>query len=76
MKIFSILIQDRHCDPEVEMAGSLDAAIDRAYEAARQIARHADQIEALKIDGLTLFISCSGEGDSVSVKEHELEVAP
>jgi hypothetical protein len=74
MKIYSILIRDRHSDPTIELSTDREEAKLRAHELAKKYARFPEDIEIVPIRGWVLHINYSCEGDSVTVHEHELDL--
>jgi hypothetical protein len=71
MKVYAILLQDRHCDPEVTVYADRQRAIDAARAMARQNDRHGDY-EEREIDGWVFHAEYSCESDSVTVLECEV----
>jgi hypothetical protein len=73
MKIYVVLIHDRHTDTEVHAYTTPDAAIDFAREIAHERA-HADHDEVIEenIEDRLYFATYCIEGDHVEVFETEL----
>ncbi len=80
MKIYICLIEDRHCDPDIELFTIESAAIEFAKMQAEEYCRgDASEIETYKFknqaDGWIVSFRYSCEGDRVSVIEKDLNEA-
>ena len=77
MKIFNVLIQDRHCDAIIHNFRDKDVAIKFARANALEFCKFPDEIEETRYNpdisnGKILHIETSCEGDYVIVSEGEL----
>lgn len=76
MIIYNVLINDRHCDPEIynfrDKKVACDFAINKAYEYC-QSPEDIETTEEKEIDGWILFIQYSCEGDYVQVTKGALK---
>ena len=73
MKIFVVMVNDRHCDPEPYLFGTAEAAIGYARTAATEYARTPGDVEETPVNGWLFHARYSAEGDSVWVLEKELD---
>ena len=73
MKIFNVLVNDRHCNPEVCNFKDKDDAVAFAREIATECCGELKDLEEQQIEDWILFIQYSPEGDYVSVMEGELK---
>jgi hypothetical protein len=71
MKIYIVMINDRHSDPEPYPFETAEAAIDFARNQARELCRHGEP-EETEIRGWLFHSRFSVEGDSVWVVAKEL----
>ena len=79
MKIYNVLIHDRHSDPEIISFEDKQAAMDFIMSKAKEYCRHDDDYKEIQIteqmrhDGWLLLIEYSREDDYVHVAETKLE---
>lgn len=79
MKIYIVIIEDRHVDVEVEPFSTAELAIEYAKEARGANCRHPEDIEEGEItqdmrdEGWLYHSTYSSEGDSVRVVERTLD---
>lgn len=78
MKIYIVIIEDRHSDTDAKPFLNAATAIAYAEEKAREYCRHEDDYEeslndAMKEDGWLWHATYSCEGDSVRVVEREVD---
>lgn len=73
MKIYAVLIEDRHANPEIEVFENKVEAVDRAKGLASQYCSHIDDLKECNIEGWIYYVEYSCESDSVRVTEHELQ---
>lgn len=79
MKIFIVIIEDRHTDVSAEPFTSKDAAIAHARSEASKYARFEDDFQEQELtgemvkDGWLYYATYSVEGDCVTVVERELK---
>lgn len=77
--LFTVLVQDRHSDPDVEVFVEKDDAIRRARVLVEEGARHPEDVEveelnpAMVREGWVWFCRYSREGDSVTVMARQLQ---
>lgn len=73
MKIFCVIIEDRHTDTDVQVFSEAQAALDYARSWAKESATHDEDYEEQQItegmaeDGWIFFAEYSCESDSVRV---------
>ena len=73
MKIYNVIIKDRHCDTTAEpFAGKYDA-IFYARMSARKNCTHEEDYEESKTSDWVFYAEYSCEGDCVYVTEHDLK---
>jgi len=78
MIIYNVLINDRHCDPEIHNFTDLTAAMNFARQNAREYTHFPEDIEEIaynpeKDNGWLLLIKVSCEDDYVRVTQGELK---
>ncbi len=78
MKIYNVLIKDRHCDPIIHNFVDVITAINFARQNAREFCRFPEDLKETHYDpndndGWILSIETSCEGDYVRVTEGELK---
>jgi len=78
MKIYNVLIKDRHCDLIIHNFTELIPAIDFARQNAREFCRFPEDLKEVHYNldddnGWILLIETSCEGDYVRVSEGELK---
>lgn len=66
-KLYVVMINDRHTDPEPYVFSTPEAAIDYARSEAHEYARTPEGVEEEPIEGWLYYARYSGEGDSVWV---------
>lgn len=77
MKLWVVLIEDRHSDVEVEVWLSRDEALERAAELVVEYSRYPEDLssgdlnDAMIQSGWIFYMRYSGEGDCVRVVETE-----
>lgn len=71
MKVYAVLLQDRHSDPEVSVYADKQTAIDDARMMAKKYDRHSDYKER-QIARWVFHAEYSCEGDCVTVMECEV----
>ena len=74
MKLYVVILEDRHVDVQVEVFSDKEKAVARCWELARQDNRYPEEIEEIEVDmeGWVLCLRYSCEGDSCRVFETEL----
>jgi hypothetical protein len=72
MRVFTVLLEDRHADAEVEVFMDREMAINRAKNLAKENDRHGEY-EEQQISDWVFHATYSCEGDSVTVRETELQ---
>ena len=72
MKVYTLLIRDRHSDPTVRIFADKDKAIETAKALAHEYDRFGSY-EEHEIAGWIFHASYSCEGDYVTVNEAEVE---
>lgn len=79
MKVFLVVVNDRHCDLDVLAFTSLEAACDAATETVLRLARHEERIDwefamnpAMIADDWCWFVPYSCESDFVQVLRRDL----
>ena len=72
MKVYVLLINDRHADPEIQVFTTPEAAIAAAKAAVTEYARHSEDIEEKQIADWLYFATYSCENDYVRVTECEI----
>ena len=75
MKIYNVIIDDRHCDTTPKPFISKDAAIDYARSKANEYCSYPEDFEESEIDGWLYHATYSCEGDSVWVTEHDVDMS-
>lgn len=73
MKLYVLLIEDRHCDPQVRLFQDRDKAVATAIQVAEEYCHEKGDIEMLNVAGWIYFATYSCEGDSVRVTEEEVD---
>lgn len=71
MKVYTILLQDRHCDPKITVYADRQQAIDKARSIAKEYDRHGEY-EEMQIADWVFHATYSCEGDCVTVLECEV----
>jgi len=72
MKIYNILVQDRHCDPEIESHANKEMAIAKARDIAKKSCRSEENYEEHDFKGCLFYANYSFESGNVTVIETEL----
>lgn len=72
VKVYTVLVEDRHIDPEVTVFANEANALRYARQEAENNASHPEYIEEKQIAGWLLYINYSVESDYVRVEEKEL----
>jgi hypothetical protein len=72
--LFAVIVEDRHCDVQVEVWDDEAAAVDRAKAIAREYCRYDDYAEE-QIADWVFYARYSCEDDSVRVVRVELHTA-
>lgn len=79
MHVYLVVVNDRHCDLEVQAYVTIDSALDAAEKTVLQMARHEKNIEwDYKLnqwqinDGVCWLVPYSCENDYVQVLSREL----
>jgi hypothetical protein len=75
MKLYVVMIRERHSGTEAYIFSTPEAAIDYARSAA-QAAWTPEDVEEESIEGWLYCASFSGEGDATWVLERTLDEAP
>ena len=79
MRIYIVIIEDRHSDMEVLPFSSADDAVKFAKKTARAYCRHGKVVaglnDAMKKDGWLYYGQYSCENDNVRVLERVLDAA-
>lgn len=74
VKVFVVLTEDRHTDPEIRTFSNKDSAVNEARVMAKEYCRFPEDYEENTYDGSNfLVINYSCESDRVSVFEAILE---
>lgn len=78
MIIYNVLINDRHCDPEIHNFNDIVVAMNFARENAREYCKFPEDLKETiynpkKDDDWILLIETSCEGDYVRVSQGELK---
>jgi hypothetical protein len=75
VKVYVVMVSDRHCDPEAFLFSTAETAVDyaRSVAAARG---EPERIHEQPIDGWLFHATYSVEGDSVWVVEKQLDATP
>lgn len=76
MKVYVLIVEDRHSDTDVQVFASADLAVARAKAVAAKYARSPEDIEERQIAGWIYFANYSCESDSVRVVEREVTDGP
>lgn len=76
MKVYTILIEDRHVDPKIIILDgnkfTKEQAIERAKSELKDYARSSDYINEMSDEDWIYHVIYSSEGDSITVEEHEI----
>ena len=72
MKIYNVIVKDRHCDPYAIPFADKDNAIECARKIAKENCRCKEYYREVKVKGWLFFAVYSGESDAVWVTEHYL----
>ena len=72
MKVYAVLTQDRHTDPEIDVFVTKEAAVKFAKQLAENYATHPEDVVEQNIDGWVYCVDYSCESDSIRVTEHDL----
>lgn len=72
MKIYNVIIEDRHVDVEAYPFSDKEKAIEFARNQAKELAAYSNQIKEKDIESWILYIFYSEE-DCISVREYELD---
>ena len=73
--LFAVIVEDRHCDVQVEVWDDEAAAVDRAKAIAREYCRDDEDYAERRIAGWVFYARYSCEDDSVRVVRVELHTA-
>ena len=74
MKVYVVVVLDRHYDPDVKLFTNLEQALAVAQDSALEINEHyASYLEQEDVEGWLFYANCSEEGDYVFVVEKELD---
>lgn len=78
MKIYIVIIEDRHSDTDAKPFSNATTAIAYAEEKAREYCRHEDDYkeylnDAMLLSGWVWHATYSCEGDNVRVVEREMD---
>lgn len=73
MKVYAVMIHERHSDPEVELFAQQDDAVGWAREEATSWLRDGEELDEPEgFYGYLYYGSWSGEGEYVAVVEKEV----
>lgn len=72
MKIFTLLVNDRHTDPEIHLFNDKDLALDKSREIATTLSWNSLYTE-VDLDGYIFYAEYTTEGDYVRVEEKEVQ---
>lgn len=73
MKIYVVIVQDRHSDIEIKLFANKEQAIDKARQLAHEYCSHKEDYEEdLECRGWVFFVRYSCEGDNIRVIEKTL----
>lgn len=75
MRIYVVVVQDRHVDVDMKLFVARDAAIAFARATAKDNCRHAEDYLETNVEGWLFYARYSCEGDCVIVITRELEDA-
>lgn len=73
MKLFMVIIEDRHADVKAHPFSDAEKAIETAKRVAKNLASHEDDYEEHDYQGWLFCAVYSCEGDCVRVVETELD---
>lgn len=73
MKVYLVIVKDRHCDLGVDVFASEDDAIERCENIAIEYCRHDEDLKQVDVPGTLLHIKYSCENDYVEVLEREIQ---
>lgn len=73
MKVYVLIIDDRHADTDTEVFADKDKAIERARALAKEYCRHEEDYEEKQIADWIFHVEYSCESDSVTVHEREVQ---
>jgi hypothetical protein len=73
MKIYNVLINDRHAEPEIRPFVDKQDAIEFAKKTAKKYCHSLEDLKELQTIDWLYHIVYSCEGDSIWVTEHNLE---
>lgn len=73
MKVYAIIIDDRHSDTDVEVYADRERAIERARALAKEYCRREEDYQELQIADWVFHAEYSCESDSITVLEKELQ---
>lgn len=73
MKVYALIIDDRHSDTDVQVFSTPESAVDAANAIATEYALRPEDIQGENYDGFLLWIRYGVEGDHVAVLERELD---
>jgi hypothetical protein len=74
VKVYILIQNDRHTDPEATPYLSKDDVISDAKALAEQCRRGGPVVEE-EIDGWIYFVEYGSEGDCIWVVEHDLDIS-
>jgi len=73
--LFAVIVEDRHCDVQVEVWDNKKAAVARAKSIAHEYCRYDDDYAEEQIADWIFYARYSCESDSVRVVQVELQTA-
>jgi hypothetical protein len=73
MKVFVVIVEDRHYDVRVHLFSDRDAAVAWAKEKAKDYCNHIEDYEEREVPGYEVVIGYSCEGDNIAVIGKELD---
>ncbi len=77
MKVYLSFIDDRHSDTDATVFFSKEKAIEHAKQQAKEFAeRNGEEVEEDSIPGWLYYAVYSSEGDSVWVREKDIQGEP
>lgn len=72
MKVYILIINDRHSDIDVEVFSDKEKSITQAKALAKKYCRHEDDYEERKVADWIFYAQYSCEGNSITVLEKEV----
>ncbi len=73
MKVYVLVIEDRHSDTDVRVFADKDKAIESARKLAQEYCRFVEDYQEKQIADWVFHVEYSCEGDSVTVHEREVD---